>query len=278
MKLHKSLVLGLAVCSWAFFAASPIRATLRDAVGLSGPVQQGDEWIVALNVDNSRDLAALDIPIRFGKPGQAIELVRVDFAESVSDWDFKYAQIDNQTKTVILGLISELVGTRPQADLRVSSGEPTRLADLVFRLDESAQPEFSVFTTSDPGHDLTFLYNEQVDGRPQVREFRPAFESTVDFRESTLPRAYGLSQAYPNPFNPTTSFTLSLPAASDYSVRVFNVAGQTVRTWEGHLDAGEHRLTWDGRSAQGQPVASGTYFFQAQAGGFNQIRTMTLLK
>ena len=278
MKLHRSLALGLAVCSWAFLPASPTRATLRDAVRLSGPVQQGDEWIVALNVDNSRDLAGLDIPIRFGRPGQAVELVRVDFAESVSDWDFKYAQIDNQAKTVIVGLISELVATRPQADLRVSPGEPTRLANLVFRLEESAQPEFSVFTTSDPGHDLTFLYNEQVGGRPQVREYRPAFESTADFRESTLPRAYGLSQAYPNPFNPTTSFTLSLPAASDYTVRVFNVAGQTVRTWEGHLDAGEHRLTWDGRSAQGRPVASGTYFFQAQAGGFNQIRTMTLLK
>jgi flagellar hook assembly protein FlgD len=56
------------------------------------------------------------------------------------------------------------------------------------------------------------------------------------------------------------------------------VAGQVVKTMEGHLDAGEHRLTWDGRSSQGQPVASGTYFFQAQAGAFNETRRMTLLK
>ena len=85
----------------------------RDVLRLSNAaVQEDGEWKVAVHVINDQELAGVDIPIRFGQPGDGIELVRVDFAKRVEGWDFTHAQIDNQAKTVILGLISELVGTR----------------------------------------------------------------------------------------------------------------------------------------------------------------------
>jgi hypothetical protein len=251
----------------------------RDVVRLSDPELVQGEWHVALHVQNSRELAGLDIPLRFAAAGQRVELVRVDFADRVSDWDFKHAQIDNGSKTVVIGLISELVNVRPAADLKVAATGSTKVADLVFKVDDGSQPDFATFTTDAPAHQLTFLYNESVDGKLVVEELAPEFESYVSLKqEAQLPREYALSQAYPNPFNPSTSFTLSLPEASDYTIRIFNVAGQMVRSMAGHLEAGQHKLIWDGRSAQGQTVASGTYFFSAQAGGFSQTRKMTLLK
>lgn len=275
MKGNKTLFALACVCLLPLTMHAAAHA--RDVVRLSDPVLEHGLWHVALHVQNSKPLAGLDIPLSFGQNGEPIELVRVDFADRVADWDFKHAQIDNQAKTVIIGMISELVNLRPAADLKVAAGD-TKVADLVFKADGIVQPEFAVVTTVGPAHDLTFLYNEHVNGQPVVREQKPAFESHVSFKESLLPKEYALSQNFPNPFNPTTSFTLSLPEASNYSVCIVNVAGQVVKTWDGHLDAGLHKLTWDGRSTQGQPVASGTYFFQAQAGTFQGVRKMTLLK
>ena len=55
--------------------------------------------------------------------------------------------------------------------------------------------------------------------------------------------------------------TLTLPARSLSSVRVYDVAGRLVRTLvEGNLDAGPHEIVWDGTDDAGRRVASGVYF------------------
>ena len=253
----------------------------RDALRLSDARLEDGEWKVAVSVINDHELAALDIPIRYGQSGDPIELVRVDFAQRLSQWDFTHAQIDNQAKTVIIGAISELVGTRESADLKVATRNGAdKIADLVFRVDEGYEPQFTTFTTKSPGHELTFLYNEEADGHLNVRSYVPEFEVDVDLsaKNSVLPSEYALSQNFPNPFNPSTAFTLSLPEASDYSIRVFNVAGQLVKTFEGHAEAGVHEVIWHGDNNQGSKVASGVYFYKAEANGFTETRKMMLLK
>jgi len=251
----------------------------KDVLRLSDEVYENGEWKVAVHVVNDEALAALDIPLRFGQPNEPIELVRVDFAERVADWDFTHAQIDNQAKTVILGLISELVNMRPNADMKVSASGSTKIADLVFRVSEGHTPQFTTFTTQSPGHELTFIYNQEVEGKLQVQSIQPEFEANVNFKGgSTLPTEYALSQNFPNPFNPSTSFALSLPEASDYSIRVFNITGQLVKSYSGHLEAGVHTIVWDGRNEQGSSVASGVYFYKAEASGFAETRKMMMLK
>lgn len=250
----------------------------RDILRLADALLEDGEWKVAVHVINDEELAALDIPIRYGAEGDGIELVRVDFAPRVAEWDFTHAQIDNQGKTVILGLISELVNIRANADMKVAAAGNTRIADLVFRVDEGYEASFETFTTKRPGHELTFIYNDEVDGKTTVQSLVPEFEVDVNFRNSMLPDAYALSENFPNPFNPSTSFALSLPEASDYSIRIFNVAGQLVKTLDGHLEAGVHTLTWDGTNNQNGRVASGVYFMKAQAHTFEATRKMLLIK
>lgn len=252
----------------------------KDVLRLSDAVLENGEWKVAVHVINDEELAALDIPLRFGQPNENIDLVRVDFAKRVDDWDFTHAQIDNQAKTVILGLISELVNMRASADMKVSATGDTKIADLVFRVGEGHTPQFATFTTQSPGHELTFIYNEKVEGTLQVQSIQPEFEANVSFKDGgeQLPTEYALSQNFPNPFNPSTSFALSLPEASDYSVRIFNITGQQVKSFAGHLEAGVHTILWDGRNDQGSSVASGVYFYKAEAKGFTETRKMMMLK
>ncbi|MEE9441880.1 MAG: FlgD immunoglobulin-like domain containing protein, partial [candidate division Zixibacteria bacterium] len=93
-----------------------------------------------------------------------------------------------------------------------------------------------------------------------------------------LPNKLALSQNYPNPFNPRTSFTLTMPEASDYEVIIYNVTGQAIKTWTGYGQAGQHHFEWDGTDSHGASVSSGIYLYKASAAGSQEIRKMVLLK
>ena len=94
------------------------------------------------------------------------------------------------------------------------------------------------------------------------------------------PSAFVLGANYPNPFNPATTIPFAVPAeAGDVDLTIYNVLGQSVRqVWNGPLAAGEHRLTWDGRDAQGQSVAAGVYLVRLHQGDQTRIRKMVKLE
>jgi hypothetical protein len=93
-----------------------------------------------------------------------------------------------------------------------------------------------------------------------------------------LPSKYALAQNYPNPFNPQTTLALDLPVAADYSVAIYNIAGQLIRTYSGYSEAGVVSIVWDGKDASGSQVASGIYFYKAQADQFSATKKMILMK
>jgi hypothetical protein len=279
MKQITTILLALAVGVLCVSAAVAKDVGNRDILRLTDVRSENGTFKVAVEVINDQELAALDIPIRFGQPGEGITLEEVVWASRVADWDFTHAAIDNESKTVILGLISELVNVRADADMKTAaSGQSNKIADLVFRVESGYEAQFETFTTERPGHELTFIYNRYENGKPIVESFTPEFEVNASFQKETLPTEFALSQNFPNPFNPSTSFVLALPETSDYAVRIFNVAGQLVKTFSGHSDAGRLTITWDGDNQQGSKVASGVYFFRAEAKDFAQTRKMMMLK
>jgi hypothetical protein len=93
-----------------------------------------------------------------------------------------------------------------------------------------------------------------------------------------LPTTFDLVQNYPNPFNPFTTIALNLPVASDWTISVYNVAGQLVKTYSGSSEAGTVEVVWDATDAQGATVASGIYFYKATANHFTATKKMLLMK
>jgi hypothetical protein len=124
------------------------------------------------------------------------------------------------------------------------------------------------------------LLNIPVSGSIQLVETQVAdfYGSTMNVSTRTLPSNFALAQNYPNPFNPSTTIELSLPVESDYSVTLYNIAGQQVRTFDGHSAAGVVQVLWDGKDASGSQVASGMYFYKATAGRFSETKKMVLMK
>lgn len=85
---------------------------------------------------------------------------------------------------------------------------------------------------------------------------------------------FGLAQNFPNPFNPETSISFSLPVASNVSLRVFNLVGQEVATLvSGQTAAGTHTVNFDGSN-----LTSGMYIYRLEAGEFSATRKMVLMK
>ncbi len=95
-----------------------------------------------------------------------------------------------------------------------------------------------------------------------------------DDNPSVLPEDYSLGQNHPNPFNPVTTFTFSLPTASDISLEIYNIIGQKIDVAaEGRYAAGEYNVSWDAGN-----LPSGVYFYRLLADDFKETRKMILLK
>ncbi len=92
--------------------------------------------------------------------------------------------------------------------------------------------------------------------------------------------SYGLSEAYPNPFNPETRISFSLPQQQRVTVRVYNSLGQVVKTLiaDQSLARGVHDVRWNATNEAGAQVPSGQYYLIMQAGQYSQMRKLTLMK
>ncbi len=92
-----------------------------------------------------------------------------------------------------------------------------------------------------------------------------------------VPATYALMQNYPNPFNAGTVIAFSLKDQSDWKLNVYNITGQTVRTFSGN-GMGQIQVNWDGNDNAGTSVASGVYFYRLESKNFTATKKMTLMK
>jgi hypothetical protein len=93
-----------------------------------------------------------------------------------------------------------------------------------------------------------------------------------------LPTQFALLQNYPNPFNAGTVMSFALAEESDWTLTIYNVAGQVVRTFHGHAAASVVSLRWDGATEAGEPSASGVYLYRVIAGAHTAAKKMILMK
>ncbi len=98
----------------------------------------------------------------------------------------------------------------------------------------------------------------------------------------SVPGEFRLFQAYPNPFNPSTTIEYELPERSHISIIVYDVLGRNVRTLVNENEpAGTYRVIFDAAN-----VPSGVYFYRlvasgvepSAAGGFADTKKFTVLK
>lgn len=94
-----------------------------------------------------------------------------------------------------------------------------------------------------------------------------------------IPMVPVLERNYPNPFNPTTTLSFSLPSEMVCKLEIYNVRGQKVKTLLNEsLQSGRHTIVWDGKDAHGRSVSSGVYFYRLDTPNRTQTSKMLLMK
>ncbi|HOZ23050.1 MAG TPA: FlgD immunoglobulin-like domain containing protein, partial [bacterium] len=111
------------------------------------------------------------------------------------------------------------------------------------------------------------------------KSFAP-LEEVIEQEE--IPLTCELGQNYPNPFNASTTITYTvpeMPESGSLRLDIFDIQGRLIRTLaQGTAAAGSHQILWNGTNEQGEMVPSGIYFYRLQAGSFQEIKRMVMLK
>lgn len=102
---------------------------------------------------------------------------------------------------------------------------------------------------------------------------------TTSMESDIRPSSFLLSQNFPNPFNPATKLTFSLPVECKVKISLYNMLGERViEIVDAHYNAGYHELDLNINN-----LTSGTYLYSMSALGsdgskFADTRKMMLLK
>jgi endo-1,4-beta-xylanase len=126
------------------------------------------------------------------------------------------------------------------------------------------------------------LFDEYYEAKPAYYAIQEVLENPptgITDSPEKYSNAYQLYNNYPNPFNPITSITYSLPEYAHVVIEVYNNIGQKIVTLvDEEKQAGDHMITWNGQNALGLSMPSGIYFYHIKANNFTKTNKMMLLK
>lgn len=101
----------------------------------------------------------------------------------------------------------------------------------------------------------------------------------VGTEDETIPLTFSVSDNFPNPFNPSTRFSLTIPDHSHVRAVIYDMKGREVNTLiNGSLDAGKYDVVWNGQNKSGSSVSGGVYILQVIAGSNTHNQKMILMK
>jgi hypothetical protein len=102
---------------------------------------------------------------------------------------------------------------------------------------------------------------------------------TSNIDVSGVPRAFELHGCSPNPFNPVTTLSYSIPQASVVRLDLYDLAGRKLRTLVNEMcDAGTFEAIWNGRDDEGRDMPSGVYLAKMRWARGSQTMKMVLAR
>jgi hypothetical protein len=172
----------------------------------------------------------------------------------------------------VVGATASVYGSFNFWLLRLDSNGDTLWTRAIDRAgDQSLQ---SVDITDDGGYLL--CGNTQQPGEDaDIFVVKLGPETGVNGGDRSLPRELTLLDNYPNPFNGSTIIEFGLPIEMDVTLQIFDILGRVVRSYE--ICEGTAEVIWDGVDSDGEPVASGVYFYRIEDRP-STVRKMVLLR
>jgi uncharacterized protein (DUF362 family) len=121
---------------------------------------------------------------------------------------------------------------------------------------------------------VVYVYDRYLNYSSQYTNPYTSIQDDYGTGTGKLPRGFVLNYNYPNPFNPQTTISYSLPEEVLVNLTVYSLHGRKIETLVNERQgAGDYEFIW--RPAD---VVSGIYFYRLRAGDFVETRKMVVLK
>jgi hypothetical protein len=158
---------------------------------------------------------------------------------------------------------------------------------MYFPIDGSYYYSVMVFSNVTEGEKLSFKYYSSLDD--EIINYGETEEFIVNMNDHNglntfglsretgkfgQPTSYGLSKAYPNPFNPATSFEFTLEVDGMVELAVYDINGRMVAELaNGYMSAGTYPVVWNANE-----LSSGVYMVSMIAGDYSTLQKVMLIK
>ncbi|MCE5251171.1 DUF3160 domain-containing protein [bacterium] len=110
--------------------------------------------------------------------------------------------------------------------------------------------------------------------REKGRELPSVRFSETSVEKNIEPESFVLFRNYPNPFNPVTTVSYSVPESGRITVTVYDILGRKVETLvDAEQRTGQYSVQWNAGN-----ISSGLYFCRIQAGTFERTIKMLLMR
>jgi len=105
--------------------------------------------------------------------------------------------------------------------------------------------------------------------------FNGGYTGVSENNNLQAPAKFTLSEAYPNPFNPSTNVKFSIAKAGNISLKVYNITGELVKVVADNVyrEAGEYQYTLNMSN-----FSSGVYFYTLTQGAQQITKKLVLMK
>jgi hypothetical protein len=305
MRRNYIFLLILLICV-AFAYGGSLQGTVRDALTLE-PIESVNVIVHVLSPDSLPFPTTTDHDGKYSIteiiPGNKIYVVVTHMA----GYTMSYTRIDNlgsldlvydilltgegiippgdgtDSSTVLGTIMTPTAGTGPLVPI---ANAQVRLTSVYQQFDVMTNPDGKYSTNIPPGiysvsvsaegyNNLTItgVHAEQA-GATVDAVLQPASVGIHPEQGRSQPMRFILFDAYPNPFNPTTTISFSLPSRSFVSLKIFDALGREVSILlADELPAGTYTRQWNAST-----LSSGVYFYELASGSNLMIKKMMLLK
>ena len=157
---------------------------------------------------------------------------------------------------------------------------------MYFPLDDSYYYEVQVYSNTE-GEELHFKYYDSLNDEVVRFGETITFETNMivgdgfntyslsrEVEDLVTAKEFSIGEAYPNPFNPVTSFSYTMSEAGMVNVSIYDIHGrQIAELVNGYQAAGSYPVVWDANE-----VSSGVYMIKMNSGDHTAMQKIMLIK
>jgi hypothetical protein len=194
--------------------------------------------------------------------GSVMATVQIDEFTTSSENDYLAAFVGDECRGIAAGMLNPMTNSVVFPVMIYSNEEKET---VTFRYYDSITG--TVYGFQDNVEFTTNMFTEDVSSTILL-------SGSYDWNRGPVPTEYKLGTAYPNPFNPVTTLEYSTVNDGYVSINVYDITGRLVDVLVNeNKQAGNYTITWNAGD-----LPSGLYLVRMDAGSFNEIQKVMLVK